>query len=62
MDVLVPGAWTVAEGHQFIERIESELEAALPGLVVVTHLEPIEDPESYEDIPTGQIPIPHTPD
>ncbi len=62
VDVLVPGAWTVAEGHQFIERIESELEAALPGLVVVTHLEPIEDPESYEDIPTGQIPIPHTPD
>ncbi|MDN5558466.1 MAG: cation diffusion facilitator family transporter [Ruaniaceae bacterium] len=62
VDVLVPGAWTVAEGHRFIERIEAELEAAVPGLVVVTHLEPIEDPESYEDIPTGQIPIPHTPD
>ncbi len=56
-DVLVPGNWTVAQGHHFAEQIEGELEAALPGLVVVTHIEPIEDPESYEDIPIGQIPL-----
>lgn len=62
VDVLVPGNWTVARGHRYIEQIESEMEAAVPGLVVVTHLEPIEDPESYADIPTGQIPIPQTPD
>lgn len=57
VDVLVPGTWSVAEGHRFIERIEAEMEKTVPGLVVVTHLEPIEDPESYEDIPVGQIPI-----
>ncbi len=62
LDVLVPGHWTVADGHRYIERIEAELEAALPGLVVVTHMEPIDDPESYEDIPEGQIPIPHGPE
>lgn len=60
-DVLVPGHWTVADGHRYIEEIEAELEAAIPGLVVVTHMEPIEDPESYADIPEGQIPIPATP-
>ena len=62
LDVLVPGSWTVAEGHRFVEQIEAELESALPGLVVVTHIEPIEDPASYDDIPQGQIPIPGTPD
>ena len=60
VDALVPGGWTVAEGHRFIEQIETEMEAALPGLVVVTHIEPIEDPESYQDIPVGEIPVPHT--
>ncbi|WRS29294.1 cation diffusion facilitator family transporter [Actinomycetaceae bacterium MB13-C1-2] len=58
VDALVPGDWTVAEGHRFIEQIESEMETALPGLVVVTHIEPIEDPESYRDIPVGEVPIP----
>lgn len=56
-DVLVPGQWTVAQGHRFAEQIEGELEKALPGLVVVTHIEPIEDPESYLDIPVGEIPL-----
>lgn len=56
-DVLVPGHWTVAQGHILAEKIEEELETALPGLVVVTHIEPIEDPESYRDIPVGEIPL-----
>lgn len=56
-DVLVPGNWTVARGHSLAEQIEGELEMALPGLVVVTHIEPIEDPESYLDIPVGEIPL-----
>lgn len=56
-DVLVPGHWTVAQGHNLAEKIEEELETALPGLVVVTHIEPIEDPESYRDIPVGEIPL-----
>lgn len=61
LDVLVPGSWTVAQGHTFIEQIEEEMERAVPGLVVVTHLEPIEDPTSYDDIPDGQILIPDSP-
>lgn len=47
--VLVPGRWTVAEGHDLLERVEAELRAAVPSLTVFTHLEPIEDPLSYDD-------------
>ena len=57
MHVLVPGAWTVREGHDYIETLEGELMEALPGIRLITHLEPIEDPASYEDIPMGHLPI-----
>lgn len=47
--VLVPGRWTVQHGHNLLQAVEHELVAALPRLQVVTHLEPIEDPEAYEE-------------
>jgi cation diffusion facilitator family transporter len=47
--VLVPGAWPVARGHALLEELEAELRAAVPGAVVFTHLEPLEDPVSFED-------------
>ncbi len=49
MHVLVPGAWTVQQGHDLLEEIEKELVAALPRLCVMTHLEPLEDPASWND-------------
>jgi cation diffusion facilitator family transporter len=48
--VLVPGSWTVLYGHQLLEKIESDLRRTFPTLIVSTHLEPLEDPSSYEDI------------
>jgi cation diffusion facilitator family transporter len=47
--ILVPGTWTVQRGHALLECIESDVRAALPNTTVFTHLEPIEDPESFED-------------
>jgi cation diffusion facilitator family transporter len=47
--VLVPGIWTVARGHELAERIEAEVRAALPAVNVLTHVEPVEDPASFED-------------
>lgn len=47
--ILVPGSWTVQSGHALLERIESDVRAALPNCTVFTHLEPIEAPESFED-------------
>lgn len=48
MHVLVPGAWTVQAGHDLLERIESRISGEFPDAEVMTHLEPLEDPRSYE--------------
>jgi cation diffusion facilitator family transporter len=49
--VLVPGDWSVQRGHDLLERIEGDVRAALPDSTVFTHLEPIEDPVSFDDEP-----------
>jgi cation diffusion facilitator family transporter len=47
--LLVPGGWTVQRGHDYSERIEADLRAAVPQVHVTTHLEPKEDPVSLAD-------------
>jgi len=47
--VLVPGAWTVHDGHQLLERIEADIRSALPNASVLTHLESLDDPTSWDD-------------
>jgi cation diffusion facilitator family transporter len=54
--VLVPGDWTVQRGHDLLERIETALREAVPGLVVFTHLEPLEDPASFADAQLDRTP------
>ena len=49
MHVLVPGAWSVRRGHALLEEIERDIRAAVPNATVETHLEPIEEPVSFED-------------
>lgn len=49
--LLVPGTTSVLDGHDVVERFESEVRALLPHVEVLTHLEPIEDPRSYEAAP-----------
>ena len=46
---LVPGAWTVRQGHDLLEDVEGRVRAAVPNVSVTGHLEPIDDPSSYED-------------
>ena len=48
--MLVPGDWTVKQGHDHAEDLADELRKVLPDLRVLIHLEPIEDPRSYDDI------------
>ena len=47
--LLVPGAWTVAHAHELSERVEQAVAAAMPGLELTLHVEPIEAPVSYKD-------------
>jgi cation diffusion facilitator family transporter len=49
LHVLVPGAWTVQHGHDLVERVEDALGDRLPYATVFTHLEPAEDPRSFDD-------------
>ncbi|MBW3086275.1 Ferrous-iron efflux pump FieF [Austwickia sp. TVS 96-490-7B] len=47
--VLVPGQWSVQRGHDLVEDIEAAASQSFPGLQLMCHLEPLEDPRSYED-------------
>ena len=49
IDVLVPGAWSVQQGHDLVEKIEAEIRAVVSESSVFTHLEPLEDPLSWAD-------------
>lgn len=48
--ILVPGEWTVHQGHEMLERIEHALVTEIPNLTVLTHLESLDDPASWKDI------------
>jgi cation diffusion facilitator family transporter len=49
LHVLVPGSWTVQRGHDMVVHIQAAVRAQLPGVSVMSHLEPAEDPSSWED-------------
>ncbi|MBJ7472996.1 MAG: cation transporter, partial [Solirubrobacteraceae bacterium] len=54
--LLVPGAWTVQRGHDLAEEVEAALDEALSGLSnIFTHLEPLDDPVSLEDIELDRL-------
>jgi cation diffusion facilitator family transporter len=50
LHILVPGDWTVERGHRLVDRIETEISDALPNSSVSTHLEPLHDPASWNDL------------
>jgi cation diffusion facilitator family transporter len=48
MHILVPGDWSVQKGHDVLETIEGQIRQALQNTEILTHLEPIEDPASWD--------------
>lgn len=55
--VIVPGKWTVLKGHKICEEIELAISAALPESTIFTHLEPKEDPITFQDMELDRDPI-----
>ena len=55
LHILVPGAWSVQRGHDVAEGVEASLRAALPHVTVFTHVEPAEDPRSFEDVALDRV-------
>jgi divalent metal cation (Fe/Co/Zn/Cd) transporter len=49
LHVLVPGEWTVQQGHNLVERLEADLRSRFEPVTVFTHLEPLEDSVSWQD-------------
>lgn len=45
------------QGHDFAEHLVTHIQGVLDDAVVTVHIEPINDPESYKDIPQGYIPL-----
>jgi cation diffusion facilitator family transporter len=48
--ILVPGSWTIQQGHDLVEVIEQRIIDIFDNIDIDTHLEPIEDPVSWEHL------------
>lgn len=46
--ILVPGEWTVQQGHDLLELIENKISARFDKIDIDTHLEPLEDIASWQ--------------
>jgi len=58
LHLLVPGAWSIQQGHDLSEDIEAEVREHLPNTTIETHLEPIEDPRAWRDDALAPLEIP----
>ncbi len=52
--ILLPGTMSVHEAHDIAHGIEEEIGAAVPHAEVLTHLESLEDPRSWDDPPRAK--------
>jgi len=48
--LLVPDAWPVDRAHALSEEIEDRIRSLVPQAITLTHIEPISQPASYDDI------------
>jgi divalent metal cation (Fe/Co/Zn/Cd) transporter len=47
--IIMPGNWSIEQGHALAEEIERDIRESLPSITVFTHLEPDTDPATWED-------------
>jgi cation diffusion facilitator family transporter len=48
--LLVPDAWPVDRAHQLSEEVEERIRELIPNVITLSHIEPISQPASYDDI------------
>jgi cation diffusion facilitator family transporter len=53
--IQVPGSWSVQRGHTMLEELEREIRQSIPLVSVFTHLEPVEDPVSWQDVTLQRV-------
>lgn len=49
LHLLMPGDWHINRGHEVTKRIEGEIKSALDESDVFIHIEPINDPDAFDD-------------
>jgi cation diffusion facilitator family transporter len=47
--LLVPGAWPVRRAHDLAGKLEDAIAGVLPDVEITIHIEPIEEPASWQD-------------
>ena len=47
--ILVPGTMSVKDGHDLVERVVSDIAQRAPMVEMMVHMEPLEDPHSWDD-------------
>ncbi len=57
--VLVPGDWSVQRSHDLVELIEGRIAQDFEGITLSAHVEPSEDPRSYDDY-AAEVPMPES--
>lgn len=50
LHLLMPDSWTIQQGHRVAEEVEGAIRQRLIYTTVFTHLEPRDDPASWEDL------------
>ena len=55
--IQVPGSWSVQQGHELLEEIEHNIRQVMSPVHILTHLEPLEDPTSWEDLTLNRIDV-----
>lgn len=48
--LLVPDEWSVKKGHDLVDEIEEKIMQTIENSAVFIHLEPLEDPSSFQDL------------
>jgi cation diffusion facilitator family transporter len=48
--LLVPDAWPVDRAHQLSEEVEERIRSMVPNAILLSHIEPISQPASYDDV------------
>jgi len=49
LHLLVPGNWHISRGHEITKNIEGKIKSTFPDSDVFIHIEPLNDPDSFDD-------------
>ncbi len=47
--LIVPGSWNISNSHEITKEIERRIKSALEDSEVFIHIEPLDDPDSFDD-------------